>query len=356
MPVTNGRPAATERTLADGHLKMLKASAISEEIADARGYLTARKRTELGDLGFAPSSRSSRHSSSRYGASPARSSITSPGRTGRGSTPNAAARSVRNGRRIRDPAGRAATLPAGSARPATLWITEGAKKGRRAGIRGRPAIGLLASTASTATTGTACSLRPPRVRRLRLRRDGEADVHKALSRIVDNLGAKGADVGSSTCRPRREDRRRRLLAKGATIEDVYGWSRKSWEPPPEAKPTEGGLPTAYLLAVIVQRYLRFLRSPASTNRWRSLLVLHTLALEAAQATPYMLVGSPEKRSGKTRVLRSLNWSSASRSAPGTSPPPGSSRRSRSGRRRCWSTSSTPCSDRRPSRPRRCAAC
>ena len=53
MPVTNGRPAATERTLADGHLKMLQASAISEEVALARGYWTATKRSELRDLGFA---------------------------------------------------------------------------------------------------------------------------------------------------------------------------------------------------------------------------------------------------------------------------------------------------------------
>jgi hypothetical protein len=42
-----------ERKLADGHLAMLQASAISEEVALARGYWTATKRSELRDLGFA---------------------------------------------------------------------------------------------------------------------------------------------------------------------------------------------------------------------------------------------------------------------------------------------------------------
>ena len=64
-----------------------------------------------------------------------------------------------------------------------------------------------------------------------------------------------------------------------------------------------GRATAYLLTQFSELYTRFVefRANAEPNAL-SLWAVHTWVMEAAHATPYILITSPEKRSGKTRVL------------------------------------------------------
>lgn len=65
--------------------------------------------------------------------------------------------------------------------------------------------------------------------------------------------------------------------------------------------------TGALLQAVVDFVARFvvLPSPACA-RAVALFVLHTWAFEAAHATPYLVVESPEKKSGKTRLLEVLD--------------------------------------------------
>jgi hypothetical protein len=65
-------------------------------------------------------------------------------------------------------------------------------------------------------------------------------------------------------------------------------------------------PTDALLAAIWQFVARFVILPGPAEyRAIALFVAHTWAFEAAHATPYIVVESPEKQSGKTRLLEVL---------------------------------------------------
>jgi uncharacterized protein DUF3631 len=64
--------------------------------------------------------------------------------------------------------------------------------------------------------------------------------------------------------------------------------------------------TGALLAEIESRVKRYVRLTAAQAVVIALFVLHTHAFEAAESTPYLLVSSPEKQSGKTRLLELLS--------------------------------------------------
>jgi hypothetical protein len=74
-----------------------------------------------------------------------------------------------------------------------------------------------------------------------------------------------------------------------------------WQPEASESPED----TARLLEAIVGLVDRFVVLPLAQAVAVALWVLHTWAFDAADATPYLLISSAEKRSGKTRLLELL---------------------------------------------------
>ncbi len=87
------------------------------------------------------------------------------------------------------------------------------------------------------------------------------------------------------------------LDAGGTVEELERLALEApeWSPPPVPVLAE-------LLAELVSLICRFVvMSKAQAVAW-ALWVAHTHGLDAADETPYLSITSPEKRSGKTRVL------------------------------------------------------
>jgi hypothetical protein len=288
---------------------MLQASAISEEVALARGYWTATKRSELRDLGFATPQqlvpaivipvRGVDGSIVNYQARPDTPRI-DPERAREIKYETVAGSSIRL-----DVPPACRKLIGSPLVP--LWPTEGIKKADALASAGLCAIALMGVDAINTDDWDRIALDG---RRVYVCFDSDVmvkpSVHGALSRLAGKLRAKGADVWfvylpTTVGKIGVDD----YLANGATVEQLYALAEHELRPPPEEeKPKRAAaLPTAYLLNVIARLLCRFVRfssthEPAALALW----VLHTWALEAAQATPYVLVVSPEKRSGKTRAL------------------------------------------------------
>ncbi|MFC1875175.1 DUF3631 domain-containing protein [Chloroflexota bacterium] len=90
------------------------------------------------------------------------------------------------------------------------------------------------------------------------------------------------------------------LSAGGTVAELEGLTAKA----PEYKPTPeeelGGL------LADVERFISLYVSTGEAERTAlALWVAHTHAIEAAECTPYLYVTSPEKQSGKTRLLEVL---------------------------------------------------
>lgn len=87
------------------------------------------------------------------------------------------------------------------------------------------------------------------------------------------------------------------LDSGHTIDELNGLvtAAPAWKPPPA--PNLAALLDGLL--VFVRRFV--FMTEAQAVAW-ALWVAHTHALDAAEQTPYLSITSPEKRSGKTRVL------------------------------------------------------
>jgi len=188
-----------------------------------------------------------------------------------------------------------------------LWVTEGLKKSDALASAGLCVIGLLGVDCFSVEDWGRVALDERQVyvvfdSDVMLKRS----VHGALERLAKLLSGKGAAV-SFVYLPTIDGRIGvdDCLAAGHPVEDLYALAETELrEPPPECKPKRASaLPTSYLLAVVEKLLRRFVRFPSEHEPIAlALFVLHTWALEAAQATPYILVVSPEKRSGKTRAL------------------------------------------------------
>ncbi len=299
----------TERALADGHLRMLQASAISEEVAHARGYWTATKRSELRDLGFATTQQLV-------------TALVIPTWGVDGEIVNYQCRpdtpriDPDRGREIKYETVAGSTIRLDvppSCRPwigeprRPLWVTEGARKADALATAGVTAIALLGVDCFKTDDWDRVALQD---RRVLVAYDSDVmvnpSVHSALDRIQKYLAAKGARVQfvylpTTVGKIGVDD----YLANGGTVADLHALVEDELRPAPvEEKPKRSpALPTARLLNTLAKLFCRFVRfptehEPAALALW----TLHTYALEAAQATPYLLVVSPEKRSGKTRVL------------------------------------------------------
>ncbi|MCC6673334.1 MAG: DUF3631 domain-containing protein [Planctomycetes bacterium] len=108
------------------------------------------------------------------------------------------------------------------------------------------------------------------------------------------LAAMRAQLVQEAARPRQP-------AKPAGAEMVHGRTLEYDDPDPWPEPVDG----AVLLDRIAAVFARYCRLPAHGADALALWVVHTYALNAAEHTPRLVLTSPEKRSGKTRVLRVL---------------------------------------------------
>ena len=296
-----------ERTLTDGHLKMLQASAISEEVAFARGYWTASKRSELRDLGFATVQQ----------LVPA---LIVPVRSVTGEIVNYQARpntpriDPDRGREIKyeTVAGSSVRLDVPpSCRPligsptAALWVTEGAKKADALATAGVTAVALLGVDCFKTDDWDRVALDG---RRVYVAFDSDVmvnpSVHSALDRIRKYLAAKGATIQfvylpTTVGKLGVDD----YLTNGGTVESLYALAEDELrDPPEEEKPKRAeALPTGYLLdRVQGAMFCRFVRFPTMHESVAlALFVLHTHATKPLRR-PRRTCSSSARRSAVGR--------------------------------------------------------
>jgi hypothetical protein len=205
-----------------------------------------------------------------------------------------------------------------------LWVTEGARKVDSLVSAGLCGIALLGVWSWRGRNGDGGTTALPDWEAVALKGrtviicfDSDAfwdpHVHKATERLGRWLEHRGAELAfvylpsENGAKVGVDD----YLAKHSKDELLALICRK-WRPlasegqPAEALPDAPLLSTDELLEAIAQvldRYVRLLnrRAVLAIALW----VLHTWALEAAHATPYLAVESPTKRSGKTRLEETL---------------------------------------------------
>jgi hypothetical protein len=97
-----------------------------------------------------------------------------------------------------------------------------------------------------------------------------------------------------------------FLKAGGTVADLWRYAEDQLRPVPAPKPARPTLPTAALLEAVENALGTYVRFPDEHGRTAATLwTLHTWAVDASDCTPYLYVKSPQKRSGKTRLLETL---------------------------------------------------
>jgi hypothetical protein len=317
---------AVSKALLPQHQQLIDASAISEEVARARGYFSVSGPKELNGM-FGPSQR----------LAPA---LVIPVINAYGERLFFQLRPddprVKDGRimKYETPAGvkMAIDIPPSTRRhlhnpKVTLWITEGIRKADSLASIGLRAVALLGvwnwrgkgeDGGSTALADwEAIALNDQR--KVVICFDSDAfqnpGVHKATERLGRWLEKRGAEV-SFAYLPCGEDGSKMgvddFLAAGNGKEELLARVVHEWRPLPSdaqsnGKPPEAPLlPTGELLKAVAEVLDRYVRLPSRRAALAlSLWALHTWALDAAHATPYLVIQSPTKRSGKTRLEETL---------------------------------------------------
>jgi hypothetical protein len=300
------------RELLDDHRSMLAASAISDDVIAARGYFSATQRSELADLGFATIQRivpalvvplwGVNGEIVNYQARPDRPRIDSE-----------------RGRQIKyeTVAGSSIALDVtptqrqhiGSARR-PLWFTEGAKKADALASRDVCAVALTGVWCFRTDDWDRIALDG---RRVYIAFDNDVmrkrSVHSALEALAKLVAGYGAIV-HFVYLPEDEGKVGvdDFLAAGHTLDELYALAEDELRDlPPEPKtPRAPALPAVTLLDVVerfLKRFVHFNGEHEVTAL--ALYVMHTWAFSSAHATPYLFVKSPQRRSGKTRLLEVL---------------------------------------------------
>jgi hypothetical protein len=188
-----------------------------------------------------------------------------------------------------------------------LWVTEGVKKADALASAGLTVVGLAGVQMFRTDDWERVSLDG---RRIFVAYDSDVmvkrQVHDALRALDAYLRQRGAETAfaylpTDNGKLGVDD----FLAAGHTVEDLYALAEAQLrEPPPEPKPERRpASPTITLLGLVERPLRRFVRFPSDHEiTVLALVILHTWAQEAAYSTPYILIVSPEKRSGKTRAL------------------------------------------------------
>jgi hypothetical protein len=310
-------------TLLDHHAELLKASAISPEVADARGYWSATMPREL-DRHFGQTQRrlvpalviptyDVRGEVVFHQLRPDEPR-TVDGRVRKYEIPPRARMAIDVPPAVRTVLGNP-KVPLGiseGARKADSAVTAGLYTVDFVGVwtwRGRNSDGGL-----TALSDWEYIALNDRVVYLIFDSDAmvKHEVHDALTRLTAFLRYRDADVrivylphGEHGEKVGLDD----FLAAGHTRDDVLrlavdqlrplpGGRASQPQPPKVPAPTGGDL-----IDAIVRFTKRFIVWPSDHAALAvTLWIIHTWAFEAAAATPYMLVVSPERRSGKSRAL------------------------------------------------------
>jgi hypothetical protein len=290
----------------------LAARGIPADVAAERGYLLAEKRSELADLGFAryqqivPAiaipSWGVGGEIVNYQSRPARPRIDADrGRQVKYETVADSSIALDVPPRCRDRIGRAIT---------PLFITEGIAKGDALAARGLVAVALLGVQCWRTSDWDRIALDE---RDVYVVFDSDVMVKRSVHTALEQLGAfleqRGAVV-HYVYLPENEGKVGvdDYLAAGHSVEELYALAEDELRPLPE-RPQDKRRPawaTGVLLWKIEQLLRRYVRFPSSHEPAAlALYVLHTWAIEVADVTPYIYVKSPQKRSGKTRLLEVL---------------------------------------------------
>jgi Protein of unknown function (DUF3631)/Domain of unknown function (DUF3854) len=306
--------------LADHHRKLLSDSAISDEVAAARGCFTATKAIELRRLGF----------STVQAIVP---SLVIPIRGLDGDIVSYQARPdqprIVDGKpcKYESPAGSVPVLdvPVGArdlvrVPPAPIWITEGARKTDAAVTAGLACVSLPGVWSWVSKIGNAKTVLPDLLRirfadrKVVIAFDSDcmskAAVHAALEKLAGWLESQGAWVHCCYL-PAADGEKVGLddfLAPGHSVDRLWEYVEQGVRPL-VVEPKGTVMPTAWLLGRIENLLCRFVRFTDERGEHEivalALFVLHSWALDGAYATPYLHVKSPAKRAGKTRLLEVL---------------------------------------------------
>jgi hypothetical protein len=307
------------------HQALLRASAISDEVARARGYWSATKKAELAELGFGPSQRrvpalvipvrSVTGETVTYQIRPDDPRVhPTTGKIVKYETPAGA-------RMVLDvpPAGREWVLD--PSRP--LFITEGVRKADSAVSHGLACVALLGvwnwrgSTPDGKSTAALpdWEMIPLKGRSVYIAFDSDVmlkpEVHEALVRLKGFLELRGADVALIYLSPLTDGGKQGLddfFAAGGTVEDLLSRATNEVRRPQVARPRVprphvGPAPDgAQLLRDVEDWIRRYVVLPEGAPLVISAWILHTHVVDAFVVTPYLLVTSPERRCGKTLLL------------------------------------------------------
>lgn len=312
--------ASAAPALAQHHLELLMASAISSEVIAERGYFTATKRTQLADLGFPRAQqivpalvipiRDSLGEIVTYQIRADQPRIGENGRPVKYETP------AKTPPALDVPAGAQDAL--GSIH-APLWITEGARKADAGVSAGLCCVSVPGVWSWVKRLNADARQVLPDLQRVKLDERkvvigfdsdvmSKPQVHAALSALGEYLRSQGAAVSYlylPDLAPGMKCGLDDFLAEHP-VEDLWQHVEDELRAAPKQKPKAPALPTAKLLTTVenlLRRYVRFPDEHGPTAL--ALFVLHTHAIDAADVTPYVYIKSPQKRSGKTRVLEAL---------------------------------------------------
>ena len=307
------------------HQALLKASAISDEVARARGYWSATTKGELAALGFGPSQQrvpalvvpvwSVAGETATYQIRPDDPRVhPRTGKIVKYETPACA-------HMVLDvpPAGRQWVLD--PSRP--LFITEGVRKADSATSNGLACVALLGVWNWRGSTSDGKSsaalpdweLVPLKGRQVYIVFDSDVmlkpEVHGALVRLKGFLELRGAEVGLVYLPPRADGGKQGLddfFAAGGAVEGLLSRATKEVRRPqvdrpgvprPHVGPAPDG---AQLLRDVEDWVRRYVVLPEGAPLVISAWVLYTHVVDAFVVTPYLLVTSPERRCGKTLLF------------------------------------------------------
>ncbi|MGI8711108.1 MAG: DUF3631 domain-containing protein [Acidimicrobiales bacterium] len=319
------------------HQKLLVASAIDPEVAAERGYVSVDQKTRLARLGFSPAQQRVPgllvpiHGTAggvvAHQYRPDDPRTTKAGKVVKYETPSGSRLVLDVPPRVRPLLGDPAV---------DLWVTEGARKADAAASAGLACLSLSGVWAWRGTNGDGGKTALADWHDVALNgrvvhvcfdsdvmtKDG---VRAALAAFKDYLGHRDAKV-RLVYLPADDDKvgLDDYLAAGGTVDDLLAASTYELrEPEPqrdeeaeavveelaglEGPPAdEPGWALLDAVATFLERYVVF-PTPLARDAV-ALWALHTHAFDACEVTPYLHIGAPEKRCGKSRlkdVLRVL---------------------------------------------------
>jgi hypothetical protein len=206
---------------------------------------------------------------------------------------------------------------------APLWITEGARKADAAATAGLCCVSVPGVWSWAKRLNREARTVLPDLQRIAL--DGrkvvvafdsdamvKSSVRAALEALVGYLASQGASAYCAylpELEPGAKTGLDDFLTSHYGVEDLWDTVEAELRPPPvQQRKRKPALPTARLLAYsenVLRMHVRFPNDGRHERTTLALYTLHTWAAEHADTTPYLYVKSPQRQSGKTRLLEVL---------------------------------------------------